>query len=284
MLSLHTKSAALNATNAFLHASQAQSVAATRLSTGYRVNSAADDAAGLQIATRLKAQAAGTQVAMRNIQNGISLIQTADGIAEGLVNTFMRMNVLAVQAADGGTSIADREALHTEYKTLESYAWEQLVYRYNGEMLFIGQSGSERGKFSDPVKLQIGAGSSEVLEFDFASAMSGTNVALSFATSTPPKSLVDKASEAIDITEKAINAWAGVRSALGAIGNRLEHSHNNAANLLTNTESARGRIMDTDYATEAAQQATQQMLMQSSTSMLKQTQSLAQMAIALISS
>lgn len=283
MLSLRTNSAALNATNAFSHASRVQSIAATRLSTGYRVNSAADDAAGLQVATRLKAQASGTQVAMRNIQNGISLIQTADGIAEGLVNTFSRMNVLAIQAGDGATSVADREVLNEEYKSLESYAWEQLTYRYNGEMLFIGQSGSERGKFSDPVKLQIGAGSSEVLEFDMATAMSGTNVALSFATAVQPKSLVDRASEAVGITAKAINAWAGVRSALGAIGNRLEHSYNNTANLLVNTQGARGRIMDVDYATEAAQQATQQMLMQSSTSMLKQTQSLAQLTLSLVS-
>lgn len=266
------------------HASRAQGVAATRLSTGYRVNSAADDAAGLQIATRLKAQAAGTQVAMRNIQNGISLIQTADGIAEGLVNTFMRMNVLAVQAGDGATSVADRKVLNDEYKSLEAYAWEQLAYRYNGEMLFAGAIGNESGKLWDTVSLQIGATSNEVLKVDLYAPLYKTIVGLSWATSVQPKSLVDQASEAMDITEKAINAWAGVRSALGAIGNRLEHSYNNAVNLLSNTQTARGRIMDTDYATEAAQQATQQMLMQSSASMLKQTQSLAQMTLALVSS
>lgn len=248
MLSLRTNFAALNATDtdAFSRANKAQGVAATRLSTGYRVNGAADDAAGLQIATRLKAQAAGMQAAMRNIQNGISLIQTADGIAEGLVNTFMRMNELAVQAADDWTSVAVREVLNDEYKALESYAWEQLAYRYNGEMLFAGRVGTETGKFSDTFSLQIGASSNEVMKVDLYDAMSSTYTGLSWATPVQPRSLVDRASEAIDITEKAINAWAGVRSALGAIGNRLEHSHNNTANLLSNTEAARGRIMDTD--------------------------------------
>ena len=118
MLSMRTNVASLSAQNALNRAAVSQSTGATRLSTGHRVNSARDDAAGLQIATRLAAQSSGMTVAMRNIQNGISLIQVADTVAGSLVDSFSRMHDLAIQAADGSSSQADKVALQGEFVEL----------------------------------------------------------------------------------------------------------------------------------------------------------------------
>lgn len=283
MLSLRTSSATLDATNALTRAGRAQSVAATRLSTGHRVNNASDDAAGLQIATRLATQASGTQVAMRNIQNGISLMQAADGIAEGMIAAFSRMNDLAVQAADGSTTLADRTALQEEFKSLYEHVWAQLSVKYNGERLFIGSYNGETGKFVTPFALQIGADSSAVMMVDVYKGID-TSSGFGWGSDTLATVLTENASATIETTRNAINEWAAVRSSIGAISNRLEHAYANATNLLTNTRAARGRIMDTDYAGEMAEQTTQQMLMQSGSAMLKQTHSLAQLTLSLVAS
>ena len=161
MLSIHTNSPSLAATNAFDRASRGQSTAATRLSTGYRINSAMDDAAGLQIATRLAAQMSGTQVAMRNVQNGISLMQVTDGVLDSLSSLFGRMHDLAIQAADGSSSQEDKVALQTEFAEMYRQAWQVRDVSYNGEHLMVSHAG-EDAKFRTPLKLQIGAGSGRI--------------------------------------------------------------------------------------------------------------------------
>lgn len=118
MLSLHTNSAALSAQNSISKTQQSLSTSMTRLSTGYRINSAMDDAAGLQIATRLKAQTSGMAMAMRNTQNATSMIQTADGALGETVNILVRMKDLATQAADGSSTADDRKAMQAEFDTL----------------------------------------------------------------------------------------------------------------------------------------------------------------------
>lgn len=118
MLSLHTNSAALSAQSSISKTQQSLSTSMTRLSTGYRINSAMDDAAGLQIATRLKAQTSGMSMAMRNTQNATSMIQTADGALGETVNILVRMKDLATQAADGSSTADDRKAMQAEFDTL----------------------------------------------------------------------------------------------------------------------------------------------------------------------
>ncbi|PIG25924.1 flagellin [Janthinobacterium sp. 35] len=118
MLSLHTNSAALSAQSSISKTQQSLSTSMTRLSTGYRINSAMDDAAGLQIATRLKAQTSGMAMAMRNTQNATSMIQTADGALGETVNILVRMKDLATQAADGSSTADDRKAMQAEFDTL----------------------------------------------------------------------------------------------------------------------------------------------------------------------
>lgn len=118
MLSLHTNAAALSAQTSISKTQQSLSTSMTRLSTGYRINSAMDDAAGLQIATRLKAQTSGMAMAMRNTQNATSMIQTADGALGETVNILVRMKDLATQAADGSSTVDDQKAMQAEFDTL----------------------------------------------------------------------------------------------------------------------------------------------------------------------
>ena len=118
MLSLHTNAAALSAQSSISKTQQSLSTSMTRLSTGYRINSAMDDAAGLQIATRLKAQTSGMSMAMRNTQNATSMIQTADGALGETVNILVRMKDLATQAADGSSTVDDQKAMQAEFDTL----------------------------------------------------------------------------------------------------------------------------------------------------------------------
>ena len=118
MLSLHTNNAALSAQNSISRTQNALSTSMTRLSTGFRINSAMDDAAGLQIATRLKAQSSGMAVAMRNTQNSISMLQTAEGALDEVTNMLVRMKDLATQAADQSSTTDDKKAMQEEFNNL----------------------------------------------------------------------------------------------------------------------------------------------------------------------
>lgn len=282
MLSLHTNSSSLAATNAFMHASRVQSVAATRLSTGYRINSAMDDAAGLQIATRLASQMSGTQVAMRNIQNGISLMQVTDGAIDGMTQLFTRMHDLAIQAADASSSHEDKLALQTEFTELFRQAWQVRDVRYNGEQLMVSHP-DEPAKFRTPMSFQIGADGSSVLKADFNEVLYLVGTGFKYTVPTDTNTiLTERASQAIQDTSEAIDALASARSIVGAVGNRLDTAYRNAANLLENTTVAKGRITDTDFATESAQAVSGQMLMQSSATMLKQSDKLKQLTLSLV--
>lgn len=282
MLSLHTNSPALAASNAFEQASRAQSVAATRLSTGYRINSAMDDAAGLQIATRLAAQMAGTQVAMRNVQNGISLVQVVDGALDSMTSIFSRMHDLAIQAADGSSSHADQLALQNEFTELYRQAWRVRDIRYNEEQLMVSHAG-EPAKFRTAMTFQTGADTASVLSVDFNEVLN--LVATGFRYSDPTDTstiLTMHASQAIQDTSEAVEALANARGIVGALGNRLDSTYRNLSNLLENTTVARGRITDTDFATESAQATSNQMLMQSSTAMLKQSGKMKELTLSLV--
>ena len=283
MLSLRTSTSSLSAQNALNRAVVSQSTAATRLSTGYRVNSAMDDAAGLQIATRLAAQSSGMTMAMRNIQNGISLMQVADSVAESLVDIFSRMHDLAIQAADGSSTKADKEALQEEFGAMFDQAWEVVSTTYNGEYLFVDTGAASSDKFMRPLNFQIGDSSTDVMTANFRDSLIQTLPSFKYGDDDLVDILTAHASEAIKDMSSAIDAWASFRSATGAVANALAHASNNLGNMLTHTQAATGRIMDADYATESANATSSQMLMQASTSMLKQSSSASQLTLSLIS-
>jgi flagellin len=284
MLSLHTNNASLSAQNSIGRTQSALSTSMTRLSTGYRINSAMDDAAGLQIATRLKAQTSGMAVAMRNTQNSTSMLQTAEGALDEVSNMLVRMKDLATQAADQSSTTSDKTAMQAEYDALGlELANVMKKTSFGGAALLDG------GTVAGTMVFQIGASSTEQMTIDLGGQMSGLAGALSTATgnyagATAGGELTGTSTQttAIANLDAALDKVGAVRSGLGAAANRLEHVYNNLANVSTNSKAATGRIMDVDFATESSNMTANQMLLQAGTAMLKQTNSMSSMVMSLL--
>lgn len=297
MLSLHTNASSLSSLNSLQKSGSKLAVAQTRIGTGYRVNSAMDDAAGLQIATRLQAQSSGMAVAMRNAQNSISMLQTGDALLGEIGTILTRMSDLAVQAADGSYNQADRNAMHEEYVSLSKEVSSIMNNgQYAGEALFrYVVPASDSGKLgSGPIRFQIGDSAAETIVEDFRNSLGDINGALYFSIDNgrlfgfPPDgpntelSVQASASQMIGTLAQARDAVQSLRSRFGALGNRLQFAYDNLSNMRTNTQNAEGRIMDADYASEAATATKYQMLMQAGTAMLKQSSSLSQLVTSLV--
>ena len=283
MLSLHTNNAALSAQNAIAKTQSNLSTSMTRLSTGYRINTASDDAAGLQIATRLKAQTSGMAMAMKNTQNATSMLQTASGAFNQVTNMLVRMKDLATQAADVSSSTKDKEAMQSEFDALGKELSNVMNNTtFGGTTLLAG------GTLSNSMTFQIGASQSETMTVTVASAMSSLTSALGSASSnytsaiTNAAELTANANATIQLLADAIDKVGVVNSALGATINLLDHINSNLSNISTNTESASGRIMDTDFATESASMTSNQMLLQAGTAMLKQSNSMSSLVMSLL--
>jgi flagellin len=296
MLSLHTNAASLSAQNSLSRTQQALSTSQTRLSTGFRVNSAMDDAAGLQIATRLKAQTSGMATAQRNAQNGISMMQTAEGAFNEITNILIRMKDLATEAASDTSTVADdKPAMQAEYDALSKELFNIMENTtFGGQKLLSATNGTFA---TAAVTFQIGAESTETMVLDVTSAGGatynmttletalvalGANYATGAVTVGSEISTTAGANGVIDLLNTAIDNVGGVRALLGAASNRLEHVSNNLSNMSTNTKAATGRIMDTDFASESANMTSQQMLLQAGTAMLKQSNSTSSLVMSLL--
>jgi len=280
MLSLHTNTASLTIQNALSTNQAALNNSMTRLGTGYRINSAADDAAGLQIATRLSAQTSGMAVASQNTQNGISLVQTADGAFDEFSNILVRMKDLATQSADGAATADDRTALDQEYTSLVAELNNIFTNTtYGGEALF-----ATGGKLAASISFQIGATSAESMDVDVSGDLTTLSGLITAGGAVADGDLTSQtaANTLIDTLADALDSVGTVRSSLGAAQNRLTHVANNLNNMQTNTSDAAGRIMDVDYASETANMSQQNILMQASTSMLKQSSEMSQMVLSLL--
>ncbi|MGV7206794.1 flagellin [Oxalobacteraceae bacterium A2-2] len=284
MLSLHTNNAALSAQNAIAKTQSNLSTSMTRLSTGYRINSASDDAAGLQIATRLKAQTSGMSVAMKNTQNATSMLQTASGAFTEVTNMLVRMKDLATQAADASSSDSDQDAMQAEFNALG-----QELANVMNNTTFGGTTLLTSGTLSKDMTFQIGASSSETMKVSVSKSLDNLTKALSSASanykaaSTGASELsTTNANNTIKLLTDAIDKVGVVNSALGATINRLDHINSNLSNISTNTEAASGRIMDADFATESASMTSSQMLLQAGTAMLKQTNSMSSLVMSLL--
>ncbi|KDM91605.1 lateral flagellin LafA [Photobacterium galatheae] len=287
-LSMHTNYASLVTQNTLNGTGNMLNKAMERLATGYRINSAADDAAGLQISSRLEAQTRGMSVAMRNSQDGISMMQTAEGALDEATNILYRMNDLATQAANGTNSVNDQQALQAEFAELTSELGSVMANtKYAGETLF-GTGGVKGGG----ITLQIGGSTAETLSFSgidakvqnvvSALAASGTIASLTGfggATGTTNQTAAQTAMTTITAT---LDTIGGARAALGANINRLEHTITNLGNMVENTTAAKGRITDTDFAVETSNMTKNQMLMQAGTNVLSQTNQLSGMAMSLL--
>ncbi|MCE9787514.1 flagellin [Shewanella chilikensis] len=245
MLSVHTNYASLVAQNSVNKNNSLLSTAMERLSTGMRINGADDDAAGLQIANRLNANVVGMSTASRNISDGVSMLQTADGALSELSSIANRMKELATQHANGVNSADDKTALAAEFTALTTEAARiKTSTEYAGEKLFT--------KLSGGVAMQIGASKAETLTVKL--------------DALPDETALDIAD--LDTINAYIKEIGTNRSTLGANINRLGHTASNLANVTENTKAAAGRIMDADFANESAAMTKNQLLVQAGTNVL----------------
>lgn len=278
-LSIHSNYSALVTQTNLSKTNNALGVNQQRLGTGFRINSAADDAAGLQIATRLNAGSRGMAVAMRNVSDGVSLLQTAEGALKEMGDIMQRMKDLSEQAANDTNSTADRTALQTEFTELGKEVDNILTNtKYAGEALF-----AAGGKFTAAVNFQIGANAAEKLTL--AANVGGTLATLNTDwTAAKAGTMTDNATAAttMGLMDTAMASVTAMRAQFGANINRLNHTSNNLANMRDNTEMAKGRIMDADFASESATMTKNSMLMQSGISMLKQAGQMPGMVMSLL--
>ncbi|ELV8592740.1 lateral flagellin LafA [Vibrio fluvialis] len=272
-LSMHTNYASLVTQNTLNSTNNLMTTAMERLSTGLRINSAADDAAGLTIANKLEAQTRGMSVAMRNSQDAISMLQTADGALEELTNIAYRMKDLATQGANGTNGTTELAALDSEYQELEAEATRILTQTTYGA----GQQLLQGGKLAAAVDFQIGASAAETLTVDISTNLGNVDFTTTGALTTNAASNAE-----ITVIDGLFDTINTVRSTLGANINRLDHTINNLANVSENTAAAKGRITDADFAVESSNMTKNQMLMQAGTTVLSQTNQIPGMAISLL--
>ncbi|HCJ6322770.1 TPA: lateral flagellin LafA, partial [Citrobacter sedlakii] len=265
------------------------STAMERLGTGKRINSAADDAAGLQIASRLQGQTNGMAVAQRNISDATALMQTAEGAFDEVSNIMYRMKDLATQAANDTNTEKDRNAINAELNDLNAELKNIMDNTsYAGEKLF-----GDSGKFAKALNFQIGSSSGEAMKIDLSGELNGTGSGALFTSSGfgfgdwekadgINISDADTAKALMSDLESKLNDVGSVRSKMGASINRLGHTASNLANMKDNTELALSNIQDADFASEASSMTRNQMLAQTSMSMLKQSNSMSSMVMSLL--
>ena len=241
-----------------------------KLSSGYRINRAADDAAGLSISEKMRSQIRGLNKASSNAQDGISAIQTAEGALNEAHSILQRMNELATQSANDTNTTADRTAVQSEVNALTNELSRiASTSQFNTQNLL---DGTFTGK-----NLQVGA-----LEKQKITISIGTMNATALGVNSLDVKSFTKAGAAMTLIQKAISKVSGQRSDLGALQNRLEHTVNNLDNISENTQTAESRIRDTDMASEMVQYSATSIIQQAGQSMLAQANSQTQGVLSLI--
>lgn len=286
------------AQNALVRNERQMNTAMERLSTGQRINGASDDAAGLAISSRMTSQIRGLDVGIRNANDAISMISTADGALIEITNMLQRMRELALQSANGTTTSADRDYLNQEYKNL-IVEIERIAQntQWNGGAILKGTANGS----SSTVKFQVGANGGQTIAVNFgnvsqdggsggtifsnfeASAagagQSRTGFAISAGTAA---AAVTTASAAMTTIDSAITVVNSQRATFGAAMNQLTYAVDNLSNVKVNAEAARSRVLDTDYATETSELARTQIIQQAGTAMLAQANQLPQTVLSLL--
>lgn len=260
-----------------------------RLSTGKRINSASDDAAGLAISSRMTAQIKGLDQAARNANDAIAMIQTADGASIEVANMLQRMRELAIQSITETNTSTDRANLSVEFVALQAeIARISTTTQWNGENILDGSAGTN----TDGVVIyQVGANASQTISIDLgdwattgagvysnggaANDISSAGTGISLSTSTA-------AAAALAKIDTAINGINTQRATYGAVMNRLEYVVDNLSNVSQNAEASRSRVEDANYAVETTELARTQIIQQAGTAMLAQANQSAQAVLQLL--
>ena len=267
MISINTNQGSLFASKAAGAAQKTLNTAMERLSSGSRINSAKDDAAGQGIATRITAQIEGLNMASRNAADAQAMIDTAEAAHQEVHSMLLRMRELAVQAANGTLGTADNAALNEEINALEKE-----IKSISDNTTFAGKNINT----SMQTVFQVGTASSNTLTVifkDFDTSAIGADVGVTTA---------DTARDALTKIDAAISTISTRRGELGAASNRLSSVIANLDNISVNLASARGRIQDTDFAVETSNLARSQIMQQAATAMLAQANASKQTVLALI--
>jgi flagellin len=312
MTVINTNTAATLTANALTKNERAMSQTMERLSTGSRINSASDDAAGLAISSKMTSQINGLNMAVRNANDAISMIQTVDGAVVEITSMLQRMRELTVQAASETNTVADKAALNTEFQALDDEIDRIATNtQFNGTKVMDGSLGA--------VAFQVGANASQTISVTFAdlqtnfgateASESGVDANssadldiftnLDRATASNDSNAANGTDEAIDLDGQVITNGATHsdvlnrldealervnehRATLGATINRLEYAADNLANVSQNASASRSRIQDADYAAETTELARTQIIQQAGTAMLSQANQQAQSVLALL--
>jgi flagellin len=278
-LTVATNTGALMAQAAASSVNKDMEMSMERLATGKRINGAADDAAGVAIASRLTSEIRGTNQAIRNAMDGQALIDTAEGAHDEIENILQRMRELAVQSANDTNDSNDRANLTAEVTALASEIDRiAAVTTWAGQGLLDAASGA-----TNTFNLHVG---SKVTANDYlavsVSGMSSTLLSVSIGSSGIQVNSAANARSAITAIDTAITSVNTQRAALGAISNRLDSTVNNLTNISTNLQSGLSRIEDADFAAETTSLAKSQILQQASTAMLAQANASKQNVLSLL--
>ena len=264
MSSINTNINALTASNALSRNGSAQQVTMQQLSTGKRINRASDDAAGLSIRETMAAQITGLNSAIKNANDGISLLQTADGALAETSSLLQRMRELSVLAVNDTYSSAQKTAMSTEYVAL-GVQIDQIATntQFNGTAVLTGAGGLGGGQGS--FMFQVGANNSQTMAVAIVS-----QTLAQYGLTGGTLATAASATANIPLIDTAIGTLNTQRSTIGAAVNRLSHALDNLANVAANATESRSKVEDTDYATATSDLARQQIIAQAATAILAQ--------------
>jgi len=272
-LFVNTNVSSLNAQRQLINSGKTLDTSFQRLSSGFRINSAADDAAGLQISNRLTSQIQGLDQAIRNANDGISLAQVAEGAMDEITGALQRIRVLSVQSQNGINSSADRLALQKEVSALKAEISRIATTTQFGGVKLLD------GKYSST--FLVGANAGQTISVNISRTGGGFGTS-GLGLSTLSISSLAGASRALASIDSAISIIDSKRADLGAIQNRFQSTIRNLSNIVENVSAARSRIKDTDFAKETAELTRSQILQQASTTILAQSNQRPQSALSLL--
>jgi len=278
MISINTNHGSLFAANAASKAADTMNVAMQRLSTGIRINSAKDDAAGQAISTRLTAEVQGLAMASRNAADAQSMIDTAEGALQESHSILLRMRELSVQASNGTLNTADMAALDKEFQDLELEI-DRIAHNTTWAGVNLLDGTHRDSLTTDGLKFQLGVNgsSSDRIEVFFSDMDAANGLSISGDLTSQ-----SNAQTAIGVIDTAIATVSAERAKFGAVSNRLSSTMNNLDQISVNLSASNGRIQDTDFAEETGNLAKSQILQQAATAMLAQANASKQTVLSLI--
>ena len=291
---VNTNVTSLNTTNKLSKATNSLDTTDKRLSSGYRINSAKDDAAGLQISDRLTSQINGLKQGNRNANDGIALAQTAEGALDEVHTMLQRIRTLSVQAANGTNTTADRTSIQGEVSQLCSEINRIACKTTFGKQEILSGAGKGLVGAEGKIAFQVGANANDTTSVSLSSGFTIEQMKTAAGSKITTVDDADKRCKTFDVStaSKAQAVLADIDSFIGfvdkkrgefsTVQNRLESTISNQSNIAENESDARSRIRDTDYAEEAANLSQQNIIQQAATSMLTQANSRPQIALSLL--